>query len=58
MIAKVRVDYSQPLDLWSWEVTVNDNSAYGFEQAYESALGHAKDQLADMLEDMLEGEDA
>lgn len=56
MTAKVCVDYSQQLDLWSWEVTVNNNSAYGFEQTYENALDHARDQLEDMLEDMLEGD--
>ena len=54
MIVTVRIDYFEILDHWSWEVTVNNHSAYSVEQTYEDALDHVRDQL----EDMLEGEGA
>ena len=53
MIATVRIDYFEMLDHWSWEVTVNNHSAYSVEQTYRDALNRVRDQL----EDMLEGED-
>lgn len=54
MKVSIRIEYFELLDHWSWEVTVNNNSAYSVEQTYEGAL----DRVRDQLEDMLEGVDA
>ena len=54
MKARIRIEYFEMLDHWSWEVTVGTRSAYSVEQTYEDA----RDRVRDQLEDMLEGKDA
>ena len=50
MSASVRIEYFEMLDHWSWEVTVNGNSAYGVESDHDNAFAVAEDALEDMLE--------
>lgn len=50
MTATVRIEYSEVLDHWSWKVTVNGNSAYGFESDHDNAFAAAEFALEDMLE--------
>lgn len=54
MSSTVSMRYNELLDHWSWEVTVNNNSVYGYENSYEQAL----EAVRDVLEDMLRGVDA
>ena len=49
MKATVRIEYFEMLDHWSWEVTVNGNSAYGVEGDHDNAFAAAEDELEDML---------
>lgn len=50
MSAKVEITYSEMLDHWLWEVTVNGNSVYSVDASYEDALYRVRDTLEDMLE--------
>ena len=50
MIATVTMHYSELLDHWSWEVTVDGCSTYSFDTTYEDALDRVRDVLEEMLE--------
>lgn len=50
MKATVRIEYFEMRDHWSWEVTVNGNSAYGVESDHDNAFAAAEYALEDMLE--------
>lgn len=50
MIATICIKYFQMLDNWSWEVTVNAQSAYGVEDDHDDAFAAAEFALEGMLE--------
>lgn len=52
MSSTVSIHYFEPLDHWSWEVTVNNHSVYGYEYSYKQALEAVRDVLEDMLREV------
>ena len=49
MKARIRIEYFELSDHWSWEVTVGTHNAYGVESDYDDAFAAAEFALEDML---------
>ena len=52
--ASVRIEYFETLNHWSWEVAVNNSSAYGVEDDHDNAFAAAEFALEDMMIEVVE----